>query len=261
MIPAHNFAITLVQPNVVWKDRDANIEKYNSMLMNLVEATDLIVFPEMFTTGFCTEPEKLAETMSGVSVSWMRMLSQKLQCSVCGSLIIEENGAFFNRLIIVSPDHTVHCYDKRHLFAISGEERAYQAGTKKLIVSLHGWRFYFQICYDLRFPVWSRNCDDYDVLVNTANWPAARSYVWDTLLRARAIENQCYAVGINRVGRDGNGLRYTGNSKVYGPRGMTLAELTPKKEEIVTVHLPWKEIEEFREGFPVWKDRDKFILQ
>jgi predicted amidohydrolase len=231
------------------------------MLLGLKNSTDLILLPEMFQTGFCTEPKMIAETMHGDTVRWMKRTAESLNCSVAGSLIIRENRSTFNRLIYIDQYENLTWYDKRHLFKMTGEELQFSAGLNRLLVPLKGWQISFQICYDLRFPVWSRNQDDYDVLVNVANWPAARSEVWNTLLKARAIENQSYVVGVNRVGTDGNGISYTGESVVINPKGIVEGEIQASQESLRTFPLSWDELQDFREKFPVWKDRDQFIVK
>jgi len=179
---------------------------------------------------------------------------------VAGSLIIAENRRFLNRLVYIDQFENLTWYDKRHLFRMDGEEESFSAGLNRLIVPLKGWNISFQICYDLRFPVWGRNQDDYDVLVNLANWPAARKDIWDTLLKARAIENQSYVIGVNRIGTDGNGICYTGDSQIINPKGVVIGEVESAKEGIKTVTLSRHELDEFRKKFPVWKDRDEFRL-
>lgn len=253
--------VTIVQPDIIWKSAGENLSKYSQMLSELKDSTDLILLPEMFQTGFCMEQDMLAETMDGETLRWMKRIAGQYNCAVAGSLIIRENRRFFNRLIFIDQFENFTWYDKRHLFQIAGGEDKFTAGLKRLIVPLNGWQISFQICYDLRFPVWSRNQDDYDVLVNVANWPSVRSDVWNTLLKARAIENQCYSIGVNRVGTDGNGLAYSGDSKIIDPKGETLIEFQPSKEDMKTTTLSWDKINDFRAKFPVWKDRDEFQWQ
>jgi predicted amidohydrolase len=257
----NDLRITLVQPDIRWMNPTENLNRFTASLGNLADATDLVCLPEMFQTGFCTNPEQVAETMQGNTVQWMKHMAETLHCSVAGSLVIRENRRFFNRIIYIDQYANLTWYDKRHLFRMDGEESGYTAGSSRMVVPLNGWLVYFQVCYDLRFPVWSRNQDDYDVLVNLASWPAARRDVWETLLRARAIENQSYAVGVNRVGTDGNAIAYTGNSLVVSPKGTVIVELPPGQEVVHTQLLSWEELSDFREKFPVWKDRDEFRLE
>jgi omega-amidase len=257
----NDLRVTLVQPDIIWKSAGENLVKYTAMLEGLSGKTDLVLLPEMFPTGFDTEPKTIAETMDGDSVRWMKRTAETLKCSVAGSLVIRENRWFFNRLVFIDQYENLTWYDKRHLFRMAGEELKFSAGRDRQIVPLKGWRVCFQICYDLRFPVWSRNQDDYDVLVYSSNWPAARSDVWNTLLKARAIENQSYAIGINRVGTDGNGIAYIGESLIINPKGAVTGEFKTSKEEVKTFTLSWNELNEFREKFPAWRDRDEFIVK
>lgn len=256
----NNLQVALIQPDIVWKSPRENLLKYSEMLTALDDPVDLIVLPEMFPTGFCTEPEGLAERMDGDTVRWMKRTAESLQCAVAGSLIIRDNRRFFNRLIFIDPFGNLTWYDKRHLFRMGGEEVKFSAGKNRLIVPLKGWRICFQICYDLRFPVWSRNRDNYDVLVYVSNWPAARSDVWHTLLRARAIENQSYVIGVNRTGTDGNGISYIGESMVIHPKGNISGEIKVSEAPVKTVTLSREELRDFRKKFPVWKDRDEFEI-
>lgn len=252
--------VTLIQPDILWQNARENLGKYSEMLASLSGRTDLIVLPEMFQTGFCTAPEGIAETMDGDSVRWMKRTAEALGCAIAGSLIIRENRRFFNRLVYIDQYENLTWYDKRHLFRMAGEETRFTAGMERLVVPLKDWRISFQICYDLRFPVWGRNQDDYDVLVNVANWPEARNDVWNTLLKARALENQCYAIGVNRIGKDGNGIAYSGNSAVYHPKGTVVAAIAGATEDALTCVLSGDELLEFREKFPAWKDRDDFRI-
>jgi predicted amidohydrolase len=249
--------ITLVQPEIVWEDAQMNLKRYTEMLAP-VERTDIIVLPEMFTTGFSMQPEKLKETMDGSSVQWMKKLAVEKGAAVTGSLIIEENEKVFNRLVWIFPDGKTEIYDKRHLFTMGEENQHYSAGTEKLIVEYRGWRIYPLICYDLRFPVWSRNTENYDVLLYVANWPSPRHHVWKNLLTARAIENQSYCVGVNRVGTDGAGLNYLGDSAVISPKGFP--EFLGEREEVRTFELSYNELQDFRKSFPLLNDRDEFKI-
>jgi omega-amidase len=259
--PMNDLRVTIVQPDISWKNAPENLVKYSSMLSGNGIATDLVLFPEMFQTGFCTDPKAVAETMDGDTVRWMKRTAESLNCAVAGSLIIRENRRYFNRLVYIDQHENLTWYDKRHLFRMASEEAKFTAGKNRFVVPLNGWRISFQICYDLRFPVWSRNQDDYDVLVNSANWPAARTDVWNTLLRARAIENQGYVIGVNRVGTDGNAISYTGDSMIVNPKGTIIGELEPSKASVKTFTLPWDELIEFRTNFPAWKDRDNFEMK
>ena len=256
----NNLRVTIIQPDILWKNIGENLHRYSFMLDRQKAATDLVLLPEMFSTGFITRPEEVAETMNGSTVRWMKRTAEKHHCSVAGSLIIRENRRFFNRLIYIDQHENLTWYDKRHLFSMEDEESAYTSGMTRLIVPLKGWQISFQICYDLRFPVWARNQNDYDVLVNVANWPVSRDEVWHTLLKARAIENQSYVIGVNRVGTDGNGWTYTGNSMVINSKGEATGKFQKSREGIKTFTLSWDELNEFRKKFPVWKDRDNFAF-
>lgn len=255
-----NLTVTIVQTDIVWKSIRENLEKYTAKLSGLAGKTDLVLFPEMFPTGFSTDPEGIDETMDGDAVRWMKRTAESLKCAVAGSLVIRENRRFFNRVVFIDQFENMTWYDKRHLFRMAGEEAKFTAGLERVVVPLKGWRICFQICYDLRFPVWSRNQDDYDVLVYLANWPAARSDVWNTLLKARAIENQSYVIGVNRVGTDGNNVSYIGESMVINPKGTLIGDFPGSKEEVKTFTLSWDELDEFRKKFQVWKDRDVFRI-
>ena len=256
----NDLRVTLVQPDIAWKNADTNRNKIRELLSAGAEMTDLVLLPEMFTTGFCTEPDSIAETMDGDTIRWMKRTAESLKCSVAGSLVIRDSKRHFNRLIYIDRYANMTWYDKRHLFRMAEEEVKFTAGRKRLIVPLNGWQINFQICYDLRFPVWAKNQNDYDVLVNVANWPEARRDVWHTLLRARALENQCYAIGVNRVGTDGNGISHKGESMVIDPKGNSLDGIMSTEEEIHTFTLSWEDLTRFREKFPVWKDWDSFSL-
>ena len=252
-----NLKITIVQPDMFWENIQENLDKYSQMLSGL-GSTDVIVLPEMFTTGFSMQPEKLKEFMNGPSVKWMKKLAAEKEAAVTGSLIIEDDGKVFNRLIWVFPDGKTKIYDKRHLFTMGEENEHYSAGSEKLIVEYKGWRFCPMICYDLRFPVWSRNTENYDVLLYVANWPAVRHEVWKTLLQARAIENQSYCIGVNRIGKDGSGLEYNGDSCVIDARGN--AKFMGSKEQVTSFNISQNELKKFRDKFPVLNDRDEFFL-
>jgi predicted amidohydrolase len=249
--------IILVQPDIIWEEPQVNLERYSEML-SPVDKTDLIILPEMFTTGFSMHPEKLKETMDGPSVQWMKKLAREKDAVVTGSLIIEKSGKVFNRLVWVFPDGETKIYDKSHLFTMGEENLHYSAGSEKLIVEYKGWRFCPLVCYDLRFPVWSRNTENYDVLLYVANWPAPRHEVWKTLLQARAIENQSYCVGVNRVGKDGPGLDYHGDSCLIDAKGN--ARFLGDSEQVTSFEISQEELHKFRKKFPVLNDRDEFSV-
>lgn len=251
----------MVQPDIMWKDIQGNLAKYSEMLSGRQFDPDLILFPEMFQTGFCSNPEDVAETMDGDTVRWMKRIAESLKSSVAASIIIKEDGNFFNRLVYIDPSGNHTWYDKRHLFALEGIEINYERGRHRLIVPLNDWSICFQICYDLRFPVWSRNRNDYDLLVNLANWPAKRDDVWNTLLKARALENQSYVAGVNRVGIDLNNIEYIGNTMVVDPKGTISAKIQDSSEGLLEATLSGDSLEKFRNEFPVWKDSDDFELR
>lgn len=250
--------IAVFQLDLVWENHEANRAKIDELLHTIDTNTDVVFLPEMFTTGFSMNVSELAETMDGETILWMKKRSSEHQLALCGSLIIQENGNFYNRSVFVEPSGEIHFYNKRHLFTMGNEERHFQKGTERLIVQYKGWRICPLICYDLRFPVWSRNRNEYDLLVYSANWPNARNEVWNTLLKARAIENQCYVVGVNRIGNDGNGIDYSGDSQVFSPKGKELAKSLSDQEELLTASLSFSEITKFRLRFPVLNDADDF---
>ncbi|OFY82333.1 MAG: amidohydrolase [Bacteroidetes bacterium RIFCSPLOWO2_12_FULL_35_15] len=282
----NDLKITLIQSNLFWENCDKNLEQFSKKISSVTEQTDLIILPEMFTTGFSMLPEKLAESMTGKTVNWMKEQAHKKQCVITGSFICEENGKYYNRLVWMKPDGTYSTYDKRHLFSMANEDKHYTSGNKKIIEEIKGWKICPLICYDLRFPIWSRNRNiphlphnstrppslahyqshkgdmlpAYDLLIYVANWPARRSFPWKTLLLARAIENQCYVIGENRVGTDGNGIDYSGDSVVIDFKGEILSKTPPHEEFTETISLSYSGLEEFRKQFPVLDDADSFEI-
>jgi predicted amidohydrolase len=252
--------VSLIQSAIVWQSPTANLTHYARLMADLEGATDLIVLPEMFTTGFTMDPAANAETMSGPAVQWMTEQAAKTGAVVTGSLVIEEGGKYYNRLIWMRPDGTYATYNKRHLFVMAGEHEHYVAGSARLVVNLKGWRVCPMVCYDLRFPVWARNDGAYDLLIYTANWPNKRSYDWNTLLKARAIENQCYVVGVNRVGTDANGHEYNGDSCVIDPGWRHTLYHVEKTEAVHTETLSAEHLMEVRRRLPFLEDRDGFTI-
>ena len=258
--------VSLVQGATRWHDAAGNRDYYGKLVRGAAPS-DLIVLPETFLSGFTNDTLGNAETMDGPSVAWMRALADEVNATVTGSLVIREGDTVYNRLIWASPDGTFSYYDKRHLFRMAGEHTRYGGGNDRLIVELKGWRILPQVCYDLRFPVWLRNGRreasaggmDYDLALFVANWPAPRRQPWRTLLRARAIENLAYVIGVNRVGVDGNDLPYAGDSAVIDPVGEPLVELGTQ-EQVVTVILDPAPLKAHRERFPAWMDADRFSL-
>jgi len=247
--------VTLVQSDLVWEDISANLVHFSEKLDQIKEQTDLIILPEMFTTGFSMHPNKFAEKMNGTTIQWMKTYASKLDAVITGSLIIEENGSYFNRGVWAQADGEIKYYDKKHLFNLAGEGKCYAAGSKRIITKIKGWKICPLICYDLRFPGWSRNKNDYDLLVYMANWPEPRREHWSTLLRARAIENQCYTIGVNRVGIDGKGHNYTGDSALIDPLGRTIIDISTK-EFVGTSNLSMEHLRTVRQKLPFLKDQD-----
>jgi len=257
-----DFTISFIQAALQWHDPAANLLELSRYINQISIPTDLIILPEMFTTGFSMEAAKLAESMDGPTIKWMRATAAAQNAVVMGSIIIrDEHGNFYNRLLWVRPDGSLNYYNKRHLFTMAGEHHTYNAGTERIIEEWRGWRICPLVCYDLRFPVWSRNsaAAPYDLLVYVANWPAARRTAWTTLLRARAIENLAYTVGVNRVGVDGNSLTYTGDSALLDMRGEYLVEVG-NQETSITRSLRRSDLESFRARFPALQDADAFTL-
>ncbi len=258
--------VTLVQNMLHWEDAATNRAMFAEKLAALKGTTDLIVLPEMFTTGFSMRSRELAETMDGVTVKWMIEQALALNAAIYGSVIIADGGNHFNRGLFVTPSGQVTAYDKRHLFRMAEEKDNYARGDKRVIVELNGWRILLQVCYDLRFPVFARSRSiagrsDYDAIIYAANWPEARRYPWSQLLIARAIENQCCVIGVNRVGMDGKGHHYTGDSVAIDAKGQVFASCDAGQERIITCLLDRAALDDFREKFPVEKDADDFELR
>lgn len=252
---------TIIQAPLAWHDAAANRAAFADRIAALEQASDLIVLPEMFTTGFTMEAREQAETMDGPSVSWLHEMAKQTNAVVCGSLVIRDGTDYFNRFVAAMPDGKQYCYDKRHLFRLAGECEQYSAGKELLTVEVKGWHIRPLICYDLRFPVWSRRSQqqDFDLLLYVANWPSPRHQAWATLLRARAIENQCYVVGVNRVGKDGNDLLYAGGSAIIDFYGNELA-LLDEHEAHASATLDPQALTSFRERFPFDVDADSFSI-
>ena len=252
--------ISLVQTDNTWEDIDANLLSLTKKLKDIDEEVDLIVLPELFSTGFTMEAAGVAESMKGKAVRWMKTVAKEKKSLVIGSLLIEESGAYYNRLIAAFPNGKLKYYDKRHLFSFAGEDEVFTAGSERLIFEFKGFRICPLICYDLRFPVWARNTEEIDLLIYVANWPNARMLAWDTLLKARAIENLCYVAGVNRVGVDNNKLGYVGHSSVYDAMGEPLLESEPSKEAIYATILNSSHIAAVRQKFSFLNDRDAFEI-
>ncbi|UII33534.1 amidohydrolase [Fulvivirga ulvae] len=261
-----NLKVTLIQSPLYWQDPDANLAMFEEKIWQINEATDLIILPEMFSTGFSMQAEKLAEPMNFRVFKWMKQMAEQTKAVICGSFIAKEDNKYYNRLIWMKPDGQYSSYDKRHLFRMANEHEHYSAGKKKLIETLKGWLICPLICYDLRFPVWSRNVPEgatgqtsYDLAIYIANWPAPRVNAWDILLKARSVENLCYTIGVNRIGTDGNHVDYNGHSAIITPKGENLYE-AEDREEIRTFSLDPAEVTGLREKFPAYMDADKFTI-
>jgi len=260
---------SIIQTDLFWEAKKENLQQLEDKIVQL-PVTEIVVLPEMFSTGFSMRPKELAETMEGETVQWMRRIAQQQKIILTGSIIITEEGKFYNRLIWMLPNGQFGYYDKRHLFGYGGEQEHYSAGNKRLIASVKGWKINLIICYDLRFPVWIRQQQDadisgesrepeYDVLVCVANWPEKRAHAWKTLLMARAIENQCFVVAVNRVGTDGNGIYHSGNSMIINPSGEILIE-NAHENIAFSQELTGELLEKTRLNLPFLKDADQFII-
>ena len=253
--------VTLLQRMLHWEDAAANRAMFGDAMAPLRGTTDLVVLPEMFTTGFTMRSAELAEGMDGPTVNWMRAQAAALDAALYGSVIIAEDGHRFNRGLFVRPDGQVTVYDKRHLFRFANETDHYSPGRERVVVEWRGWRLLLQICFDLRVPVFARNRGDYDAILYVANWPEARRFPWSQLLIARAIENQCCVVGVNRVGMDGKGHHYSGDSVLIDPRGQCIASVAPSQEGAVTGVFEGDALLDFRAKFPVALEADAFELK
>lgn len=252
--------VTLIQANLIWENALQNRLNFESKINYITEKTDLIVLPEMFTTGFSMTPNTLAETMDGPTIIWMSKLASKHQTAICGSLIIKENNNYYNKFLLVTPEGEIHQYNKRHLFTLAGEQHQYTAGEELTIIEYKGWKICPQVCYDLRFPAWARNSHDYDLLLYVANWPKQRIMAWNTLLQARSIENMCYTIGVNRVGIDPNGNEYSGSSKVFDYLGEEISNIVLNQEDIETIILHKPKQQTVRKKLGFLNDQDSFTL-
>ncbi len=264
-----DITVAAVQSQLHWEDAAANRYMFGNKLRELGEPVDLVVLPEMFTTGFSMDAARLAEPENGPTLAWMQKHASLMQATITGSFIVEDNGRYFNRLLWVRPDGSYERYDKRHLFRMAGEDRHFAAGTQRLVVDFHGWGICPLVCYDLRFPAWSRNrwrqegdflAAEYDVLIYVANWPELRSHAWKTLLMARAMENISYVIGLNRVGNDAANNYYSGDSAIISYRGEPEKTAIIGREEIIVSKLSWQSLAEFRRRFPAGMDADEIQI-
>ena len=264
--------IAMVQTNLIWEDPEQNKINLSEKIDAISEKVDLIILPEMFSTGFSMNPYDFAETMDGQFILWLKSIAKTKNTAITGSLIIKDppdgeagNDNYYNRLVFVFPpdgqrDGEIQTYDKKHTFTFAGEDKVFTAGNKKLIVDYNGWKICPLICYDLRFPVWARNIENYDLLIYVANWPKPRIKAWNTLLKARAIENMCYCVGVNRVGVDSRGNTYTGNSAVYDSLGKKISTIKPNEDITEIIRLSKEDLIKTREKFRFLDDRDDFVI-
>ncbi len=246
----------LVQTDIIWGDIDANLLHISSLINQSKTSVDVIILPEMFTTGFSMDVSRHSEAINGKAFNWMVSMANKTNAAITGSIIVSENSKFYNRLFWINPDGTWFSYDKRHLFSMGKEDQFYERGNKRLIVTYKGWKICPLICYDLRFPVWARNNNAYDLLIYVANWPSSRNHIWNILLRARAIENQCYVAGVNRIGRDLENVHYIGESCIIHPKAHQVASSNAPREAILQATISLDELRQFRMKFPVLKDAD-----
>jgi len=253
--------VTIIQSHLHWENPVTNRALFSGKINEISEETNLIILPEMFTTGFTMNAEPLAEDANGPTLQWMQSIAIEKACAVTGSIIVKENGRYFNRLYFVFPNGAFKQYDKKHTFTLAGEHKTFTAGEERIIVDYEGWKICPLICYDLRFPVWARNTSNYDILIYAANWPMKRVSAWDGLLKARAIENMSYCIGVNRVGLDGNGFEYNGHSAVYDVLGERISSANFEQEFIETVTLSKEHIISNRKHLQFLEDRDDFTLR
>ena len=251
--------VTLIQSALVWENQAANQKHFEQKINTIPQDVDLIVLPEMFTSGFTMNPTAVAETMQGATVTWLQALAKARNCAITGSLVIQENGNFYNRLVFVFPSGKIQFYDKRHLFTLAGEDKVYTSGNQKIVIDYLGWKICPLICYDLRFPAFSRNSEDYDLLIYVASWPKIRTNAWDALLKARAIENMSYAIGVNRVGTDANGYEYIGHSQAVDFLGNYILEPVASEGNF-SILLDKEIMLETRQKLGFLNDRDTFEI-
>lgn len=261
----NNLHLTYIQANLRWEDPHGNRNHFDELLKEIPSETNLVLLPETFNTGFPVDPIRFSETIDGPTMEWMRAKAQELNAVVCGTMLLNLGGHYHNSLVWMRPDGSYELYHKRHTFSIGGEKEPIERGTEQLIVELNGWRIKPMVCYDIRFPVWSRNRYqdgryEYDLGIYLANFPSSRIFVWDTLLMARAIENQAYFIGVNRIGDDPEGVHYSGDSQVINPKGEVICMARSDMEAVAPCVLNYERLQSFRDKFPVGKDWDSFTL-
>lgn len=252
--------VAMIQTDLVWENPAENRRVLNDKIDAITASVDLIILPEMFTSGFTMNPEAVAETMDGKTIVWLKAKAKEKQAAIMGSLVVMEDNNYYNRMVCIEPSGKITTYDKRHTFTLAGEHKVYTAGKEKVVFEYKGWKICPLVCYDLRFPVWARNTEDYDLLIYVANWPKIRIDAWDTLLKARAIENMTYCIGVNRVGLDGNNYEYSGHSAAYDVLGKRLDNLLENEDTIEIVTLEKSAIKTYREKLNFLNDRDAFSL-
>jgi len=253
--------IAIIQSDLVWEQPQQNRQNFADKIKQIKESVDIIVLPEMFTSGFTMNPEHVYETMDGETIDWMKDIAIRSNALVCGSFVIYENDNYNNRFVFASPEGQLEYYDKRHTFTLAGESEVYKAGNDRLIINYKGWKILPLVCYDLRFPVWARNTDNYDIVMYVANWPKPRINAWDTLLKARAIENMSYCIGVNRVGFDNNNHEYSGHSAVYDGLGECITDIKANTEQTAIVILEKNHLEAIRQKLKFLDDKDEFTLK
>jgi predicted amidohydrolase len=258
---ANSLTVAVIQTNLIWENPEENRLQLDDKINAIKTSVDLIILPEMFTSGFTMNATAVAETMNGITISWLKAHAQKKQCAITGSLVIEENGNYYNRLVFVESSGKITQYDKRHTFTLAGEHKVYTAGKHKITLEYKDWKICPLICYDLRFPVWARNTEDYDLLFYVANWPKPRISAWDALLKARAIENMSYCIGVNRIGLDGSNYEYPGHSGVYDVFGNRIDNSVPNKEMTEIITLEKDHIKKYRNKLRFLDDKDDFSLK
>ena len=255
--------ITYIQADLLWEDPQGNRDHFDELLKEVTSETDLVLLPETFNTAFPVDPTRFAETIDGPTVAWMRAKAHELDAVICGTMLLNVDGHYHNSLVWMRPDGSYNLYHKRHTFAIGGEKEPIERGEEPLIVELKGWKIKPMVCYDIRFPMWARNhyhegVFDYDLGIYLANFPSSRIFVWDTLLMARAIENQAYFIGVNRIGDDPEGVHYSGDSQIINPKGEVICMARSDEEAVVPFTLDYERLQTFREKFPVGRDWDQF---